>query len=554
MRVPRRNPDPLNTAPLPGNRTPVGGPRLVVEQPDIRGVTATVAKAIEEGRERADRTLLVDADNRLGSLELDVRRQAEARKGKDALGAAEDAEQLWRQGVGEIARTLTNSRQLAMFQERASQRALALRAAVERHTTGEWERFQDDTFRTAVDLRLNDALGNYTDGQAVSKAALETMGLVEERGKQLGWDDTVTEARQAEAVSRIHTAVIARHIDTGNDIAAANWYQKAKTAGQVTGADQAKIDTALEQASTLGQAQRNADRIMAAEGVNRTAAYAEAAKITDPKQRKATEQQLDEMFQRRERAEKEQDDARTERAAAYVERGERVPPSLWSQLRPGVRTGLDARRRAVLRGDLIQTDPVAWYELRRMAVEDPQKFAALNLIEYRGKLSNQDFEQMGNLQAGVLKKGGEAVRGILTDDEIVNQVVGPLFPRAGRAGDKDDTRARAEALREVDAIIVGEKRATNKEQLPAERVREIADAWALRRAFIRGENPLGIEEDGLGDPRMPTERIPGADRTKLVTYLRRHGFSVRTSKIERLYAASRLGLPQEAFERIAREP
>lgn len=552
MRVPRRTQDTINTAPLPGNRTPVGGPRLVVEQPDFTPLARSVGAAIEEARERADRTLLIDADNKLAELELGVRKRAEQRKGKDAIGATEQADEEWRKGAAEIEQSLTNTRQQAMFQQRAQARALSLRQAVDRHQTAEWERFQDETFKTAVDLRVNDALANYADGQAVSRAAVETIGLVEERGKQLGWDESVTAARTAEAVSRIHTAVVARHIDQGDDRAAAAWYAKAKGAGQVTGEDQAKIDKALEQASTLGESQRRADVIMAMPEVDRTKAYAEAAKITDPKLRKATEQELDTQFARRDRAEKDRDDALTARAFEYYERGERPPASLLSQLRPAIRTAGDARRRAVLRGETIQTDPVAWYELRKMVAEDPQKFAKLNLIEYRGKLSNGDFEQLGNLQATVIKKGGEAVRGFLTDQQIVTRTVEPLFPKAET--EKAQRAERATALMEIDAIIASEKAATGKDQLPAERVQQIADQWALRRAFVRGEKPMGIEADGLGAPRLATERIPGVERTKLVTYLRRNGYSVSTSKVERLAAAARLGLSQATFDAIAMEP
>jgi hypothetical protein len=172
-----------------------------------------------------------------------------------------------------------------------------------------------------------------------------------------------------------------------------------------------------------------------------------------------------------------------------------------------------------------------------------------NLLKYRDRLSNSDFQEIAKLQSAVRKKGGEAVRGLMTDRDIVDATIKPLFPRADLRGKEAEELTLMR--REIDVMIRERKRRTGKDELQPEDVQKIADAAVLRRVFRSGD--LGVdkrnnakykyltttsgEHDGVRQAYVPTEHIPQAERTAIAKYLRSRGQTVSTSKIERMYAA-----------------
>jgi hypothetical protein len=89
--VPRRSPDTVSTAPLPGVRSPVNVPRLGGGGVDITPVANEVSELIQRHQAHADQVILLDADNKLAQLETDVRTAATQKRGKDALGATQYA-------------------------------------------------------------------------------------------------------------------------------------------------------------------------------------------------------------------------------------------------------------------------------------------------------------------------------------------------------------------------------------------------------------------------------------------------------------------------------
>lgn len=61
-------------------------------------------------------------------------------------------------------------------------------------------------------------------------------------------------------------------------------------------------------------------------------------------------------------------------------------------------TSLRNYEKSVRSGTPVETDDVTYYRLRQMQANDPQGFRSLNLLEYRDKLSDSDWQAMVNAQ------------------------------------------------------------------------------------------------------------------------------------------------------------
>lgn len=565
--VPRRNGS-VETASLPGVRVGGAAPAAAFGVPggnmiDISPITRVVADVARKEAQQADQLALLDADNQLAKLHTDLERQAASMKGRDAMGAREQVDGTWNEGTSAIEKSLTNDRQRFAFRQRVAGRYQSLYESVERHSAAEAQRYDADVTKTALEHRLNDALTNFADPSRVAQAGVEMRAVIRDHGRRQGWAPEVIEEKVTEQLSTLHAGVVSRFLSTGNDRAAGAYYKK--WGKQITAEHAENIDRALQEGSTLGEAQRQADAIIKTKGLSRTDAYEKARAIEDPKVRRATEQQLDTEYARQDRLDRDAHDRVLKSAAEYADQGKTPPATLLSQLTASERRSLEGYRRSIVRGEPITTDWSVYYQLKQQA-GNPQTRAAFlktNLLTVRDKLANSEFEELVKLQTNVNRTGDMATRGFMSDLQIVNTTIDPLFPQAGKTGGQKDDAARAKFLREIDISVQEEKQRTGKETLPTDVVQKIADAHVLRRAFSAGG--LGTDDrdnaehqfltaDKRGRPYVPTESIPVPERNKLADYLRRNGLGVSSNKIERLYGAALLRVPQSTFEAIAREP
>ena len=61
-------------------------------------------------------------------------------------------------------------------------------------------------------------------------------------------------------------------------------------------------------------------------------------------------------------------------------------------------SGLYSYARSKAAGVPVETDSQTYYDLRSLAASDPAAFSGLNLMQYRGKLSDSDFQKMADMQ------------------------------------------------------------------------------------------------------------------------------------------------------------
>src|SRR5436190_2248004 len=405
-------------------RAPIPGPRISpvapagafgAPTPDYTGVLRAVSGLVERHRQEADQLTLLDADNQFAQLPTDLHTQATSRQGLDALGATADVQAAWDKGVSDIEGGIRSDRAKDAFRNRVAGRYQTLYGAVERHAANEYQRFASETTKTAINSRFDEALTNFADPAAVETAVNESRAIISDQGRREGWGaETIAEEQRAQA-SRIQSVVIARMLAKGDDLAATNYY--AKVRDQVSGRDALKLEQDLDVSSVRGQSQRNADLILAT-AATFDAARAEAAKITDPKVREATEERV-----RREFADRAADD-RQQRFQAYQDAGvilERtrdthtIPPATWNLLSVTERRALQEREEQ-LRHPRHSSDPDTYWSLMNMAGLSDQSraaFESVDLNDYRrkGLLDDVDFNRLLSLQRSLRTSTQGAVAG-----------------------------------------------------------------------------------------------------------------------------------------------
>lgn len=366
----------IRTAPIPGVRVVTGAPSAAFGANaaiDFSGPLRVAQQIEQEQRDKVDQVRLLDSDNALADLSTTLQTDALNRRGKAAFGALQDARTAWQQGVSQIEGSLSSDRQREMFAARASARWNALHETVERHTASEAQRFDDDTTQAAIKNRLSDAAANYQDVGIVAGNAAEVRAITQDYGTRNGWSDEQIQQKTSEQLSTLHTAVIGRFLDAGDDRAASAYYDEHKD--QIAGDDQGKIARALGESSTLGAAQRAVDGILAAKDVRPTDALTQAEAIDDPKVRQQAIQLLTQHYGNQERLQKIERDDAAQRLIRDMEQnnGRLNRGSLDWQLLDGTPEGLHVLS---VQGDMLHPvekgDPDKYLSFLSMSALSPQ--------------------------------------------------------------------------------------------------------------------------------------------------------------------------------------
>lgn len=547
--VPRLTRPQVSTTPLPGVRVPTGVPQGAIggaPLPDLSGVTQAASDLIARQRQQADQVAFLDADNRLATAEREARAQATQLRGRDAMGATKAARERWEQQVGEIEAGLKTDVQRQAFRSRVQQRAQNLYESTERHAETERRRYDDDTTQAARLNRVNDAVANAADPQKRDQAIAELRAVNADYAKRMGFAPEAADALTAEWVSRAHTGVLSRLLAAGQDQSAAAYY--AEHQAEILGTDRPQVEKALQVGSTEGEAQRRADTLITkTQGkLTRREALAALQAIDDPDVRKATGQNLDLYFARRDRAESDEYDALTERVYGQLVETGRVPSPLLARLKPRDLASVRAYQKALAAGIEPKTDWQIYYGLQTAAADPTTRdtFLGTDLLGYRGQLSDGEFKELVGLQAR-LKKGEEApeLRGFLTTTQIVNDAL----PRDV----KRDGPESADFRRAVDQAVVDWKTAHGKPEIPADEVRKITAGVLGRKVFVEGrffgddEKPAfgkgAVREDERGRSYVPYAQIPPADKASILRAFNSRRVAPTLKQQERAYAAYLLG-------------
>lgn len=543
--VPRRGVGYTPTQPLPSERVPSGAfqsPAPVDISPLARGLGQYVA----DEKRKQDEIAILEADNKLGALETDLTTKASQFRGKDALQAAPAVQADWQQSTDEIRQGLTNDDQRMAFEKRAAGRYQSLRSNVAQHTDAELKRYDLDTTTAGVKTALNDAIQNFEDPRKIERSVADSQAIIDKFADRNGWSPEKRKEVQADAVSSIHSGVLTRLADSGQDLTAKQYFNDHKT--EIQGNDLLQAQRMISAGSIRGESQRQADKILAKKDLNLTEAVAEARAITDPEVRDAIEQRIRADFAERAnnlRAEREQVMTAATNIVERTRDFNSIPTSLVATMdvneRKSLRSYADELNGKGAGG--IKTDLSTFYNLETMATtpETRDKFLELDLNQYKSKLSPSDFEEMAKLQ-GSSRKGDAAAEAKLQWTQSKHQIIGSVMNSAligiTKKGKVKDVAARASFRSAVDAEVSRIQSATNK-PVTLEQVKQIANELATQHVVERPGMLWGTNQEEVRTFQMrPGEKVildikdvPAGQRAQIQAALQQRGRPVTDAAI-----------------------
>lgn len=133
-------------------------------------------------------------------------------------------------------------------------------------------------------------------------------------------------------------------------------------------------------------------------GTDFRAALAAARDIKDPEVRDSTVSRIKARQVEAKQFEIEDREAAGEEALAFLNGGGKyadLPITVKNRLKPSALNSLRAYAEA---GTKTVTAPETLIQLSSLSADDPQAFGELNMLDYRGNLSDQDFEEFVDLQ------------------------------------------------------------------------------------------------------------------------------------------------------------
>lgn len=215
-----------------------------------------------------------------------------------------------------------------------------------------------------------------------------------------------------------------------------------------------------------------------------------------------------------------------------------IPPALWTKLTPQTQEALTRQFAHNLKGTQQTTDQGVWYEIQRgLSSDDPkvrQEWAHKNLLEYRGKLSPADFQELAKMQ-GAISKGDPD--GHLTAVRSVNGMVDDALNRLGidptpkpNTSEGSDAAKSAKFRRAVQDNLTALEAAQGKKATP-EQTQQVIDALTKKVVTQKGwlwdsEKPRGL---------VTIEDVPAEEKVKIIDALKRNNWPVTDTNVIELY-------------------
>lgn len=479
----------------------------------IQGFTSEIHRAAEEEKKKADTTVVQEKWTEIVAIKNDLTYNgAMKRKGKDAANVAEEYGVEFDKQADALEASLTSQDQKDMFKHIKSRERGEFVDKLQKHAFGEQEQFADETAQATVKTGKDEAVLNYMDQAKVEQSIGLVSATIMEQAHRKGWSPETTKLHLDAEVSSTRAAIVARHLDNGDDLSAKKYFEVNKD--QFTGQDVAHLEKALEEGSLRGESQRLSDSI-ANKHMSLMGAISEVKKIEDPKVRDATMDRVKAEFALKEQAKREWEENAFKNATNLVEKGglESIPPSQWAGFSLSTRSAL----KNYAKGDAQMTDMPTYYDLKTQAAtpELQNKFLQTNLLDLSNKFSRGDLKEMMDLQASLRSKDGKADKvldGFLSDKEIAENTLDQI---GIKSSDKDE---RALFMRRLQEEVVKVEKQTQKKP-DSKEVQAISDKLAMKvvtdKGFFFNSRKRVYELSEGEDVKIEIKQVPREEQNKI---------------------------------------
>lgn len=537
--VPRYNPGQVQQQVSPGVRrtgdAPIeafgGGVSRVTDA--ASGVMDVVSKLALKEKEKADDVRVMDAYAQAvkakNTRQWDPKSGFVTRRGRDAAGVVDEYTPLLQKDLDDIEETLSNSDQKAQFRNVKSRLMTDFNDNLLKHTYGEGEKFAEETHKSVIDANQNDTVLNFSQpGKIEAGIKLQRDTLVdyaEKYGKGAEWLKVNVEKE----TSTLHTKIVNQMLTVKQDLAAKDYFDAHKD--EFDADDKAKVQAAIREGYTQGEAQRQASALYNPKKENLREALDAARKANkDPDVQKAVVDEIKVRHSEAENIRKDNQEKLFRWASNYVSTNKSLPPA--DKMVQMSLTEQSALKQYVAGN--VDTKWEVYEDLRDMAANPATRdqFLGLELSkQYAKDLNKSELEKLIDLK-GMIRQGDEktlqALEGIQNQNDIVSDTLGAL---GIQSNSKDEAVRKREKLfrRMVDKEVINRQKVTGK-KITNEEVSEIAESLAVKENIthrllgIPGLDYLWPDSD---KPRfeMTPDEIPAEDKALIEQALKKRGIS-----------------------------
>lgn len=502
-----------------------------------------IADIAQRGRDQADETFGLQYSNTVDHWRNERLYNPETgalnAKGQAALGLPKTVMEEFDQfASSEAAKMATNPRQRQIAERIRLQARGQLDATILRHTAEQMEAFTLDELNAKVENVVNNAVANYSDPVRIAQERANGIAAIAEVGATLGIGKEALEQRTLKMTTAMHVGVIKSLLQDSKAEAAEAYFAHVKD--EIAGDMVADVKSALEAGSLLARSQASFDKILS-EGGTLADQRAKAKALADPKERDQVLGYLEHEEQVTDRAQLEKERADQlgfyNRIDARPSLRSAMNDPIWQTLSLAERSGVRAYIKARTEGVGIATDRTQWYALMVQSFQDPATFAKTNLLQFKGVLSDGDFEQMVNRQAAVAKDQNShaGAEQFFTNKQVIDQ---SLTSFGIDPTPKEGTPA-AKALAEFNYVIgqrVAQWQGANGGKLPTNAdLQSIVDQTLLNTAEPVAKGWFFNTPATLGGKVGDVGAIPPAELQKLKAALVRNSVPVTNENILRYW-------------------
>jgi hypothetical protein len=493
----------------------------------------------QQEKERADQVALLDAENRLNEWETkylygdgESTRGVLGINGKEAMGLPEQASEEFTAITGAIEAELATDEQRLAYAKLVGDRKRNLDVTIARHTTAQIEQYERTELDSYVANKTQEAIRNATDPRRAEAALAHLQTAIRTHAPRLGLGAEAVEKQVNAATSAVRVGIINQLIATEQIPAAKAYFEE--TRDQIDGEQLDNIQTALRAGTVRREAQNKTEEILAGGGT-----------ITEQRQRAKESLEgevLDEVLRRLEH-ESNVREAATRQAHDDMLTGvfnqldqnpdvRRIDPVTWSKMSGAEKSAAYNYVEARVAGVPVQTNWTRYTGLMEMARDNPQRFAKVSLLQYRGQLGDTEYKQLLGMQTSIAngdESGGGQIPSFSTKREIIDN---SLAVYGADLSDAEVARVYRLLDQRVAALGPGaEPSAVDYQSF----VDEILSTELTRTAGVmdglydwaRGNNVATriISDD------LTFESIPLAERRQLEQNMRRRGLAVNEQTV-----------------------
>lgn len=284
------------------------------------------------------------------------------------------------------------------------------------------------------------------------------------------------------------------------------------------------------------KSQAQEDAIVTKHGGNWTTALTAARGIADPEVRDSTVNRIKVRQAEAKQAETEYHDGLAEQALSFLNDGGKyaeLPLKIKNGLKPSELNSLRAYAEQQAGGGPRRTNPETLVDLSQKAGDDPQAFGELDILSYRDKLSDSDFEEFVDLQRKIRSGSvdGKAT-GFMTVNQVRNDYLSELFKSATPRVNEGEglKQARRKFVDSFENRLKAFKAGTGKTAGADDARKILTDMTAevaINRSLWFDTSKRAFE--------MTVDDVPDTDKSEIVAELKKRGKLVTDQAVVELY-------------------